>query len=102
MAQEMWFKGEAERCSTQPDSAAKIEQHRGSESGAVQRKIGEAETPLPQEPSWSPSSPRTTLPTGLGLQVCTHAHPRLLGRHLCLALLEGQVGRCWGCRVHVG
>lgn len=84
--------GEAERCLPTVDCVVKIEQHRGSESGAVQR-IGQllGASPLPQEPLMYPASPGP-LPTGLGLQVCTHAHPRLLGRHLGLALLEGQVG----------
>lgn len=32
-------------------------------------------------------------PWSAGLHPCASQAP---GRHLCLALLEGQVGRCWG------
>lgn len=77
MAQEMWFKrGRSRKMLTQPDSAAKIEQHRGSESGAVQR-IGEAgASHFPRSPHGAPAPPGPHCPQAL---VCRSAPMRIPG-----------------------
>ena len=87
--------GKAERCScdqtllprwSSTEAPNQEQRHRRGEAGSL---------PLPQEPSWSPSSPRTTLPTSLGLQGHTCVHPRLLEATWALPSSKGR-GRMLG------
>ena len=94
--------GKAERCSCNQTllprwssaEAPSQEQHQGrGEAGGL---------PLPQGPPQSPDSPRTTLPTGLSLQVCTHVQPRLLDTTWALPSSKDRWVGVGDCRVHTG
>lgn len=70
--------GKAERCSCNQTLLPRWSSTEAPSQEQHQRRGEAGGLPLPQEPSRSPGSPRTTLPTGLSLQVCTHVLPRLL------------------------
>ena len=94
--------GKAERCSCNQTLLPRWSSTEAPNQEQQQRRGEAGGLPLPQEPSWSPSSPRTTLPTGLGLQVRTCVHPRLLGTTWALPSSKGRWVDVGSCRAHMG
>ena len=82
--------GKAERCSCNQTLLPRWSSTEAPSQEQHQRRGEAGGLPLPQEPSQSPDSPRTTLPTGLSLQVCTHVQPRLLDTTWALPSSKGR------------